>query len=394
MHFLTILEILIFVALLAAFFWFVLLKFVLPLCTGAWVAVRYAADVVLAPFIVVKQFFRGKRKPAAPVDPLYDPNAAPHWMGMHDWEAMRAQQAKRKKQALVASWGGKKTIAWMVLCVAVILVTVLFVAIRSLQAPEERFWEELFFSIPVLSLIKLFNADSFSMAVLAELVLFNLLAGLFMRRSDSDETNPHVTLKDVFSYSLIANIKENLREMSSKRNAYGTPVWVTVLITILYDILFTFFGTCVMFWLPDEWYPSPDALMGWVVKGADYMVDSWGAIGYLPAILLFVLVGYLSVCGLALLIREFTATVAFAVVPLTAMILIYGVLSAIFSPSEAVYTAMWFVLATLASIWQCFYRGHVEDLYEDYRRTKRLEKRPFLSFSAEGTAHSEEAENQ
>ena len=368
MDFWGFLEILIFIVLLVIFFRYVLLRFVMPFCTGVWVAVRGVTDVALQPLHTIGRLFEKKPHSALPTVP-------PYWPTTPTAEEWLAQERKRKKEVRLAPWGGIKSIVCMTVCLAVILFTMLYIAVQPAQTTGNSFWEEFVFSIPALSLVKMVGAganasDSFSFGALVELVLFNLLAVLFMRHPDGVHRD-HVTLADVFRY----NLADELETMKFRRTSEDAPTFVFVLIAALYNILFTLFCTCLLFWLPDDWYPSASVLSAQVPLLADSLVAHLGGFGYVVVVLLAVLVGYLTVAGLALLVREFVATIAFTVVPLVSMLLLYGVISAVFPMTTAVYTTLFILLAVLASVWQCFYRGHVEELYEDYRRTHSLIKK-------------------
>lgn len=346
---------------------FVLFKKALPLCTGFWMLIRRFTDFFLIPLHALGRLFK-KKEPQPSQSTVMPP-----WSRIPTTEERRAEELKKKREARLAPWGGVKSIVVMSVCLAFVVFTVLYNVIGSVsQETSDGFWMEFAFSFPTLSFMAIFDpemagtdlgvAGAFSISALLELPLFNILSVLVMRHIGNDNSDTDSNKKSTFYEDYFEIDWETL---TSRRNPYDAPRYVYILITGLYDIIFTLFYVSVMFWLPPlemtlDLVPS--------VVG-----DFLAAIPPL-AVIFVILVTYLFIAGFAVLLREFIATIAFSLVPFLTIQMLLLAIGWVFPQLVQGNIALMFVVMALMSVWVCFYRGKAENLYQA-RLEERLEER-------------------
>lgn len=196
----------------------------------------------------------------------------------------------KDKSEILPSLGGLGLVIWMVFCVAVIVFTAIYIVTKTEDGVREL--DDAFMrSLPIFCLLNWVIDGVFSINIVFEFALFSLIAVSLMRGTQE----LHIVLR------------------------------------VVYDLIFTFFTTCILFWLPDGWYSfTIDAIKN-LPQLAD-VLDDLHIFGFIVLILVLLIIVYLTVVFFSITIRELMATLAFALIPFAIMIVVIVVLGTINFP--------------------------------------------------------------
>ncbi len=197
---------------------------------------------------------------------------------------------KEKIRAL-RPFGGLNLVIWISFCLAVIAFTLIYTLV-IVPVDIMDFENGFLSSLPVFSILTLITEGDFSLNMVFEFALFAFLSVTFMRHTQE--------------------LKMTVR--------------------VVYDLIFTFFSTCIIFWLPKGWYSSTINVLQGIPSLADTLSDLH-IFGFIILVLVLVLVAYLTVVLFAITARELLATIAFSLMPFSIMLVLVVVLGALNLPS-------------------------------------------------------------
>ena len=222
----------------------------------------------------------------------------------------------------IRTLGGLELVVWISFCLAVIVFTLfysIFIAKIDLYDVEES----IMFSLPVFSIFALIIEGSFSIDMVFEFSLFAFLTITFMRRTQE----------------------------------------LKIIVRVVYDLIFTFFSTCLIFWLPKGWYSFTFD----IIKNLPQLADTLGNLhifGFIILILVLIIVAYLTIVLFSITIRELLATVAFSLIPFSIMIVAVVILGMLNLPSW-LFSLLGYIAAIAISIAIGYVRMETEDIELD-----------------------------
>lgn len=178
---------------------------------------------------------------------------------------------------LLPRFGGLSTVIWIGFCLLFSTATLLFIAFSSNEGGK-AVHENLLMSFPVFSILSMLFPSEFPPCSLLEIALFGVLSSLFMKK--------------------VVDLHKHLR--------------------LAYSLVFTTFCTCLLFWIPNEWfgnlYNYIMALPLAVVEGAT--VSSFMGIVHIILLAIFMaIVLYVSVISSVLSLKELFSSLAFSLIP-------------------------------------------------------------------------------
>lgn len=177
------------------------------------------------------------------------------------------------KNEILPSLGGPVLVVWMAVCITTIVFTAFYIALKT-EGGVRELDMEFMSSLPIFSVLMWGFNGVFSIKTVFEFALFSMLSVSFMRGTQE----LHIALR------------------------------------VVYDLIFTLFSSCVLFWLPNNWYSFVTDKIKNLPKLADVLDDIY-ILGFLIFILVLIIVAYLTVVVFSITIRELMATLAFAIIP-------------------------------------------------------------------------------